>query len=55
MDVEEHGAVGGVFAELGVAKLFGADGGAVDGRAVFAPDAEGGLSPWGAWVVEEWQ
>ena len=51
--VEEHGAVAGVFAEFGVAKLFGADGGAVDGGSVFAPDAEGGLCPVGAWVVEE--
>jgi hypothetical protein len=35
--VEEHRSVRGVFAELGVAKLFGADGGAVDCGAVFAP------------------
>ena len=46
MDVEEHRAVACVFAELGVAKSFGADGGAVDGG-VFGPDAEGGLSSGG--------
>ena len=39
---EEHGAVGGVGAELGVAELLGKDGGAVDGFAVLAPDAVGG-------------
>ena len=44
-------ACGAVF---GVAELFGADRGAVDGGAVFAPDAEGGVVPGCAWVVEEW-
>ena len=53
MDVEEHRSIARVFAELGVAKLFGADGGAVNCGAIFAPDAEGGLRPWGARVVEE--
>ena len=53
MDIEEHRAIGGVRAELDVAPLFGANRGAVNGAAVFAPDAESGLSPTGAWVVEE--
>ncbi len=35
------------WAELRVAPLLGADGGAVDGCAVLAPDAEGGLRPMG--------
>ena len=35
--IEEHGTVGGSGPELGIAKLFGADGCAVDGLAVFAP------------------
>ncbi len=53
VDVEEHGAVGGVFAVLRVAPLLGADGGAVVGAAVLAPDAVGGLVPGGAGVAEE--
>ena len=45
VDVEQHGAVGGVGAGLGVAPLFGADGGAVDGFAVLARDPASGLGP----------
>src|ERR1700759_2209230 len=51
--VEEHGSVGCVGAELGVAKLFGPGGGSLGGGGGFAPGAEGGLGAVGAGVVEE--
>ena len=53
MGIEEHGAVAAIRAELGVAPFLRADGGAVQGRAVLAPDAKRRLIPRGRGIVQQ--